>query len=89
MRCLAHVSPGVARGGAFTPFTCPCCEYSPSESEALADRREYDSLSEKGAGPAHCRPQRDWADRAPLRTAPPPDPLHSTLGAPRHGSGGR
>eukprot|EP00965_Chrysotila_dentata_P247259 6207648-Pleurochrysis_carterae.AAC.1 len=45
--CLAHVSPSVARGGAFTPFTCPCCEYSPSESEAVADRREYESLSEK------------------------------------------
>ena len=37
MCCLAHYSPGVARGGAFTPFTCPCCGYKPTERKWRAD----------------------------------------------------
>eukprot|EP00965_Chrysotila_dentata_P223059 6193365-Pleurochrysis_carterae.AAC.1 len=34
MCSAAHYSPGVARGGAFTRFTCPCCGYKPA-SERL------------------------------------------------------
>jgi hypothetical protein len=33
----AHYSPGVAKGGRFTPFECGCCGYKPSETEWRAD----------------------------------------------------
>ena len=33
----AHYSPGVAKGGSFTPFKCKCCGYQPSERAWRAD----------------------------------------------------
>eukprot|EP00965_Chrysotila_dentata_P046609 1548523-Pleurochrysis_carterae.AAC.1 len=33
MCALAHFSPGVARGGAFTPFSCPVYDYAPEEED--------------------------------------------------------
>ena len=33
----AHYSPGVAKGGRFTPFECSCCGYKPSEKVWRAD----------------------------------------------------
>ena len=45
MCALAHYSPGVARGGSFSTFTCPCCGYSPSERTWKADLARYQKLS--------------------------------------------
>uniref|UniRef100_A0A7S4BZD0 Uncharacterized protein n=1 Tax=Chrysotila carterae TaxID=13221 RepID=A0A7S4BZD0_CHRCT len=46
MCSLAHFSPGVARGGAFTPFQCPCCDYKPTERAWKADIRKFQLLSD-------------------------------------------
>eukprot|EP00965_Chrysotila_dentata_P009230 300730-Pleurochrysis_carterae.AAC.1 len=46
MCALAHFSPCIARGGAFTPFQCPCCEYKPTEQEWLDDKCKYELLSD-------------------------------------------
>jgi hypothetical protein len=46
MCCVAHYSPGVARGGGFTPFTCPCCGYKPSERKWRADLAAFNSMSD-------------------------------------------
>eukprot|EP00965_Chrysotila_dentata_P105966 3499548-Pleurochrysis_carterae.AAC.1 len=46
MCALAHFSPGVARGGAFTPSKCPCCDYEPTERKWKADMRKYELLSD-------------------------------------------
>eukprot|EP00965_Chrysotila_dentata_P032202 1074247-Pleurochrysis_carterae.AAC.1 len=49
MCALAHYSPGVARGDAFTPFRCPCCDFAPGEEEWRAELREHECLSDKEA----------------------------------------
>eukprot|EP00965_Chrysotila_dentata_P107918 3564735-Pleurochrysis_carterae.AAC.1 len=46
MCALAHYSPGVARGLAFTFFACPACGFSPSEEEWRAELREHECLSD-------------------------------------------
>ena len=43
----AHYSPGVARGGSFTSFTCSCCGYSPTEAEWRADLEAWHLLSDE------------------------------------------
>ena len=43
----AHFSPGVAKGGAFTSFTCSCCDYSPSEVEWRADLAVWHAMSDE------------------------------------------
>ena len=43
----AHYSPGVAMGGSFTPFTCSCCGYAPSEAQWRKDLRAYTKMSDK------------------------------------------
>jgi len=43
----AHYSPGVARGGRFTSFTCRCCGYSPSEAQWRKDLKSFDDSSDK------------------------------------------
>ena len=43
----AHYSPGVAKGGAFTPFTCICCGYSPTEAKWRADLAAYHNMSDE------------------------------------------
>ena len=42
----AHYSPGVAKGGAFTPFTCSCCGYSPTEAKWRADLKAWHAMSD-------------------------------------------
>ena len=46
MCALAHYSPGVARGGRFSAFTCPCCGHCPSERKWRADLAAFQKLSE-------------------------------------------
>ena len=41
----AHFSPGVAKGGKFTPFKCSCCDYAPSEKEWRAEVAAWHLLS--------------------------------------------
>ena len=43
----AHYSIGVHHGGAFTSFTCPCCGYSPHESEWRASIKAYQSMTDE------------------------------------------
>ena len=43
---FAHYSPGVARGGSVTRFTCCCCGYSPTEKKWRADLAAYTALSD-------------------------------------------
>ena len=42
----AHYSPGVARGCAFTPFTCSCCGYCPSKSQWEKDLSAWHKLDD-------------------------------------------
>eukprot|EP00965_Chrysotila_dentata_P205210 6182821-Pleurochrysis_carterae.AAC.3 len=57
MCCAAHCSPGVARGGSFTRFVCPCCGYKPASERVW--RRDLDSFhalsdaEQKAARSAH------------------------------------
>ena len=46
MCCSAHFSPGVARGGRFTRFTCSQCSYSPTEKQWRADLKTFLSMSD-------------------------------------------
>ena len=61
----AHFSPGVAKGGRFTTFTCACCGYSPSEKQWRADVKKFREMTD--------------AEQAPLRAAhrDADDPLNS------------
>ena len=43
----AHFSPGVARGGRFTRFTCRCCGYSPTEAQWRKDLKSFQDASDK------------------------------------------
>ena len=43
----SHYSYGVHRGGKFTKFTCPVCEYSPSEAQWRADIAAFQLLSDE------------------------------------------
>ena len=44
----AHYSPGVAKGGKFTPFTCGCCGYKAmTESKWRADLNAYEKMSDE------------------------------------------
>eukprot|EP00965_Chrysotila_dentata_P011375 371562-Pleurochrysis_carterae.AAC.1 len=47
-RCcrLNHLSPGLARGGAFTPVDCPCCGYNPSEKQLRDDIAAFEQLTD-------------------------------------------
>eukprot|EP00965_Chrysotila_dentata_P150405 4968063-Pleurochrysis_carterae.AAC.2 len=48
MCCLAHYSPGIARGRHFnTSFKCPCCGYLPTEKNCRQDMAEFEKLSDK------------------------------------------
>ena len=44
--CWAHFSPGVAKGGRFTRFTCSCCGYSPTEKEWRADLKSFHEMND-------------------------------------------
>ena len=43
----AHYSPGVARGGKFTRFTCSCCGYNPTEKQWRADLEKWHGMSDE------------------------------------------
>eukprot|EP00966_Prymnesium_polylepis_P323100 7379321-Prymnesium_polylepis.1 len=43
----AHYSPGVAKGGEFTRFTCSCCGYSPSEKQWYADLKKWNDMTDE------------------------------------------
>ena len=43
----AHFSPGVAKGGKFTPINCTCCGYNPTEKQWLADLAKWHSMSDE------------------------------------------
>ena len=72
MCCAAHYSPGVARGGRFTPFKCPRCGYSPREEQwrkDVADNSAMDETAQKAANDVHlevgvseeeCKWDRHW-----------------------------
>ncbi|KAL1520725.1 hypothetical protein AB1Y20_022293 [Prymnesium parvum] len=48
MCASAHFSPGVARGGRYTAFACPHCDYSPStEARWRADYKEFVALTDE------------------------------------------
>ena len=52
----AHFSPGVAKGGRFTSFSCSCCGYAPSEKQWRADMKEFNEMNDadqKAARAAH------------------------------------
>ena len=49
----AHYSPGVAKGGLFTPFTCSCCGYSPTESQWQADLTAWHAMTDAEQATAH------------------------------------
>lgn len=42
----AHLSKGLFYGGAFTPFACPDCGYSPTAAKARADLARFEALSD-------------------------------------------
>ena len=42
----AHYSPGVARGGRFTTFTCSCCGYSPSQRQWERDMAKWNAMDD-------------------------------------------
>eukprot|EP00965_Chrysotila_dentata_P069158 2285453-Pleurochrysis_carterae.AAC.1 len=44
---VAHFSPGVARGGRFTKFTCSCCGYSPTETKWLKAVKDFEKMSDE------------------------------------------
>ena len=43
----AHYSPGVAKGGKFTRFTCSCCGYSPNEKQWRADLKNFNEMTDR------------------------------------------
>ena len=43
----AHYSPGVAKGGKFTPFRCSCCGYAPTEVQWRADLAAWHTMSDE------------------------------------------
>ena len=63
-------SPKVWRGGAFTPFECPCCGYKPTEEQWRKDMASYaakDDAGQKAECDAHIEvgtvgvPQPEWS----------------------------
>ena len=44
---FGHYSPGVARGGKFTRFTCACCGYSPTEKQWRRDLDAFSALTDE------------------------------------------
>ena len=57
----AHYSPGVAKDGSFTPFTCSCCGYSPSESKWRADLAAWHAMTDEEQAAARAQ-HRDAGD---------------------------
>jgi len=55
MSSWAHYSPGVARGGRFTPFSCSCCGYSPTESVWRADLAKHRAKTKEEQDVARAR----------------------------------
>ena len=43
----AHYSPGVAKGGRFTPFKCSCCGYEPSEQRWRAELAAWHKMTDE------------------------------------------
>ena len=43
----AHYSPGVAKGGKFTPFRCSCCGYEPTEKQWYADLERFRCMTDE------------------------------------------
>ena len=44
---FAHYSPGVARGGKFTRFTCGCCGYSPTKTQWEKDLAAFEAQTDE------------------------------------------
>ena len=50
----AHFSPGVAKGGRFTSFSCSCCGYAPSEKQWRADMKEFNEMNDADQNAEGC-----------------------------------